>query len=120
MTYLCNLILNYIEKNDMIDFIQIEDIFKQNYFQYQGKHDIYIKKNNLIWENWNTEAINILQEVINHIRIRGISTSDCFLQVDKVIYDIYGRSINLPIGELKKSYLNIVHWTPVVVVNKNQ
>ena len=120
MSYLSNLILNYIEKNDMIDFVQIEDIFKQNCFQYQGRHDIYIKDNNLIWQNWNKEAISILRQVIEEIRIRGISTSECFLQVDKTVYDIYGRSLNLPIGELKKSYLNIVHWTPVVVINKNQ
>lgn len=119
MSYLCNLILDYIKDNEMIDFVQIEDIFRQNCFQYQGRHDIYIKQNNLIWENWNQEAINILKEVIEEIRIRGISTSECFLQVDKAVYDIYGRSINAPIGDLKKSYSNIVCWTPVVVTNKN-
>ncbi|EZX20751.1 hypothetical protein V070_01815 [Staphylococcus aureus C0673] len=106
------IICDYISKNDVTSFVEIERIFEENNFKYKGELSQTGSKTPhvVFWIGWNMTAIEIIQELMAEERI--------FMEAcEPIIYVIDGVTIDLPIP--KKANFTKPHWIPVAFSSKN-
>lgn len=100
----------YINQNNHVSFVDIERLFRENQFAYEGDRAIIINNDNnlLIWEGWNDIACNIINRVVALglvIISRTIPTT----------YIIDCGGLNLPIAkQWNNRRYKTPHWLPVV------
>ncbi|HAR5788761.1 pathogenicity island protein [Staphylococcus coagulans] len=99
-------ILNYIKNHKETSFVEIENIFEENGFDYKG-NGAYTSGDNdnvIFWVGWNERAFDI---VAGLKRDGLIEMNIC----PPMYYLIDGKSLNLPI--VKSKNIKTDHWLPV-------
>lgn len=99
-------ILEYIESHDGTTFVEIENVFEENNFNYKGDgaYTSGQHPNVVFWIGWNQEAFNIIAEL----------KRDGLIEMDicpPIIYLVDGKGLDLPI--VKSKYIKTDHWLPV-------
>lgn len=112
-TEMKNIILDYLRKNKGTSYVEIERIFKENNFDYQGERSIISSgcPNVIFWSGWNENAIGIVRELSSS---GEIEREPC----DPIMYLIDGGSLDLPIQRTDKE-LKTPHWLPILFKIKN-
>ncbi|WP_376698737.1 pathogenicity island protein [Staphylococcus hominis] len=100
-------ILSYISNNSGTSFVEIENIFEENNYKYNGNVAFCNSKNTniIFWTGWKQEAINIILELLND---KKIEMESCEL----LIYLVDGKRLKLPILN-KPSDAKELCWLPV-------
>lgn len=101
-----NKILEYIKTHEETSFVEIENIFEENGFDYEGE-GAYTSGNHenvVFWLGWNEEAFNIVADLK---RDGLIEMNIC----PPLYYLIDGKGLSLPI--VKSKNINTDHWLPV-------
>ena len=100
-------ILSYISNNSGTSFVEIENIFEENNYKYNGNVAFSNSKNTniIFWTGWKQEAINIILELLND---KKIEMESCEL----LIYLVDGKRLKLPILN-KPSDTKELCWLPV-------
>ncbi len=112
---LIDIIYNYIKKNGGVSFVEVERIFEENGFEYEGDMMITVSVPNVIvWGFWNKEAI----EIMNVLKSMGVELKTS----SPLIYYYDGKALNFPLCRSSKGYKNELHWLPAVmnVVDSNR
>jgi len=107
-----NKIIEYIKTHTETSFVEIEQIFEDNNFNYKGNRSIASSEHNnvIYWEGWNQEAINIISKVMDSGSIM-MHTTQVFT------YVIDGKGLSIPIAKCKRHYNN-PHWIPIAFTLK--
>lgn len=101
-----NKILEYIKTHEETSFVEIENIFEENGFDYEGD-GAYTSGNHenvVFWLGWNEEAFSIVADLK---RDGLIEMNIC----PPLYYLIDGKGLSLPI--VKSKNINTDHWLPV-------
>lgn len=96
----------YIANNDITSFVEIERIFNEHGFIFQGDLSIRSaeKPQAIFWDGWNDTATEVMRELMTEGKI--------YMDVcQPMIYVIDGEGLKLPIP--KKSNFTRPHWIPV-------
>lgn len=100
-------IVRYIENNPSTTFLEIEQLFKDNEFDYKG--DLVLNyqnfKNIILWSKWNQPAVKVLEELLNEGKIRMNLSNG-------LVYETAGGVLNLPIARSFKEK-DEQEWLPV-------
>ncbi|MBP1534220.1 MAG: hypothetical protein IK999_08865 [Ruminococcus sp.] len=106
---LAKIIFNYVKRKGGVSFVEFENIFRENGFDYKGhKMILYPDAPNIVvWLGWNQAAVDIIMEVI------GMGAG--FTLTSPVIYFCDGGALNLPIARTTRGYKKELHWLPVVM-----
>lgn len=98
-------ILEYIESHKGTTFTEIEWVFEENNFDYEGNlaYTSGENPNIVFWVDWNKEAFTIIDELK---RDGFIEMSPCPL----IVYLIDGKLPTLPVA--KSKYIKTNHWLP--------
>ncbi len=101
-------IVEKILKDDHVSFVEIEKIFKEEGFDFEGDQTLLpVKQENLIiWGGWNVEAVNIIHEILATEPI-------CMQNTGFLTYFIDGGFCELPIAKKLKNYKTL-RWIPMV------
>lgn len=103
-------LVDYLNQNNHVSFVEIERLFRENQFDYEGDRSIVINNNInlLIWDNWNDVACNIINRILALGLVRIIPTIATTYAVDC-------GWLNIPIAKqlISRKYKN-PHWLPVV------
>jgi len=101
-----NKVLDYIKNHEETSFVEIERIFEEYDFDYEG--DLVLSGTNneniIFWLGWNKEAIEVITELMAEEKIYMDACQPLYYLID-------GKSIDLPIP--KKSGTKKPHWVPV-------
>ena len=106
-------ILKYIKKNNGVNYAQIEHIFEECDFRYQGSLEEIVSEqypNIVLWAGWNEEALEILGELLR-------SGSVVRVPYELLIYMIDGKMLTYPIQKDSRSHSS-PHWLPCVFTAK--
>jgi hypothetical protein len=102
-----NKILDYIRNNDNTSYVEIERIFEEEGFSWQG--DLInvsdANSNILFWSGWSQEAFDILKELLDKDLIEREA-------VPPLVYLIDGKSLDMPIVKNGTNY-KTPHWLPL-------
>ncbi|EGQ2901355.1 pathogenicity island protein [Staphylococcus pseudintermedius] len=101
-----NKILEYIKTHAETSFVEIENIFEENGFDYKGNGAYTSGENDnvIFWVGWNERAFDI---------VAGLKR-DGYIEMNicpPMYYLIDGKSLNLPI--VKSKNIKTDHWLPV-------
>lgn len=100
-------LVEYINQNNHVSFIEIERLFNENNFDYKGDKAINININLLIWDNWNDAACNIINRILALGLVRISPTIATTYAVDC-------GGLNIPIArQLNRRKYKNPHWLPV-------
>lgn len=107
-------VLEYIKQNAGTSFVEIEQVFEDNHFNYKGNgaYSSGQHQNVIFWIGWNKKAFNILAELK---RDGLISMEIC----ESLVYMVDGKSLTLPVIT-KPSDANNDCWLPVTFNAKAQ
>ena len=107
MLDLKNKITKYISTNNGTSFVEIENIFEENNYEYNCNVAFCNRENTniIFWTGWKQEAINIMVELLND---KKIVMEPCEL----LIYLVDGKRLKLPILN-KPSDAKELCWLPV-------
>ncbi|PTL37647.1 pathogenicity island protein [Alkalicoccus saliphilus] len=102
-----NKILDYIQVNDNTSYVEIEKIFEEEGFSWQGEFEsTSVKNRNVIyWSGWNEEAYHILEELQEQNLIKKEV-------VPPFVYFIDGKTLRMPIVKSGAEY-KTPHWLPI-------
>ncbi len=102
-------ILNYILEKDQVTYIEVERIFNEHSFEFKGDRSITSGMNEFVvlWNGWNKEAINIVNELFDARLIKAEPTQP-------INYIIDGGDLNLPLVKGVHRYKED-HWLPVAL-----
>lgn len=101
------IILEYIKRHDGTSFVEIEELFDENHFNYRGNgaYSSGEQQNVIFWIGWNKQAFNIIAELK---RDGHIAMNIC----EPFVYLVDGKSLSLPILR-KPSDAKHECWLPV-------
>lgn len=97
-------LVRFIKREKRVSFVEIENYFDKIGFVYQG--DILICKeheNIIIWDGWNTQAIEIIYELLDSELITMKPT-------DELMYYVGGKILTLPVYRGERPFKQ---WLPV-------
>ena len=106
------LILDLLEKNDFINFADIENELEKNNINYEGNEVI----NPINYKNiyhWINMSIDFADSIIDLKNEKIITFTGCPVS----IYFLSGKILKIPVATKKEQY-KIPHWLPVVVSKK--
>ncbi|HDH4130934.1 TPA: pathogenicity island protein [Staphylococcus aureus] len=101
------IILEYIKRHEGTSFVEIEQLFEDNHFNYKGNgtYSSGEHHNVIFWSGWNKQAFNIIAE----LRTDGhIVMNICEL----IIYMVDGKYLSLPVLR-KPSDAKNECWLPI-------
>ncbi|MFD1126272.1 hypothetical protein ACFQ22_13065 [Lentilactobacillus raoultii] len=100
-------IMDYVSQHDETSFVEIEQIFDNCGFEWQGNQQIASSQCMCLWfwSGWNQEAVNQIAELIHKqmVEMRQVSPS---------IYFTDGVVLNIPVASKQRFYKH-PHWLPV-------
>lgn len=101
-------IIEKILRDDYVSFREIERIFKEEGFEFEGDQTLLpVKHENLIiWGGWNEEAVNIIHDILANEPI-------CMENTAFLTYFIDGGFYDMPVAKKLKSYKTL-RWIPMV------
>ncbi|WP_414051093.1 hypothetical protein [Macrococcus animalis] len=90
MTNTKEIIINFIKENPGTSFVEIERLFEDNGFEYQGNQNVINDKYEqlIYWSNWNEEAIDLIKEIMFDDNFK---INPCH----KLVYIVDGKVIEL-------------------------
>ncbi|HCV6748720.1 TPA: pathogenicity island protein [Staphylococcus aureus] len=100
------IILEYIKRHEGTSFVEIEQLFEDNHFNYKGNgaYSSGQHQNVIFWSGWNKPAFTIIAEL----------KRDGFIEMDvcpPIVYLVDGKGLSLPIARSKN--IKTDHWLPV-------
>ncbi|PHK48784.1 pathogenicity island protein [Staphylococcus edaphicus] len=100
-------VLEYIKQNVGTSFVELEQVFEDNHFNYKGNgaYSSGQHQNVIFWMGWNRNAFNILAE-LKHDGL--ISMEVC----EPLVYLVDGKSLTLPVMTKPSDAKNDC-WLPV-------
>lgn len=104
------LVLEYIRNHKGTSFVEIENLFERNNYDYKGDYAPSSNKfsNVVYWIGWKEEASDILAELEEENKIcRG------YAKHTYMIYLIDGKVPSLPVAKQMRDY-KALHWLPCV------
>lgn len=103
-----DIIYDYIKRKGGVSFVEVEQIFTENGFDYEGDMMIACPiPNVIVWGFWNSAAI----EIMYSLKSMGVE-----LQTSSpLVYYIDGKALNLPLCKSDKGYRKELHWLPAVM-----
>lgn len=105
---MAKIIYDFIKKHGGVSFVEVENLFRENRFDYKGKLMLGTPAPNIvIWLFWNEAAVDVMTKVI------GMGAA--FTCTSPLIYYYDGAAPNLPIAQTTRGYKKEVHWLPVVL-----
>jgi hypothetical protein len=107
--YIKKLILDLLEKNDFINFVDIEIMLEENNINYEGDEVISpINYKNIY--HWINMSVDYADSIIDLKNEKIIKFTGCHIN----IYFLSGKLLKFPIATKKEQY-KIPHWLPVVI-----
>ncbi|MGE7954642.1 pathogenicity island protein [Lysinibacillus xylanilyticus] len=103
-------LLSYIETHSGTSFVEIERLFKENHFHYEGNRSLQGDTNLILWLDWNNEAIALINELLEEGSI-------ICKTIHLFAYIADGDSIPLPIAKEMRAYQS-PRWLPVAFYYK--
>lgn len=104
-------IYDFIKRNGGVSFVEIEELFEKNGFDYKGGKMLALPENPkmVVWCHWTEEACGIIFELLN----RGMVMKPA----SPLIYYIDGKvfPLNIPIAKEINENSNELCWLPVVM-----
>ncbi len=109
-----NEVYSYIKQNEGTSYAELENLFTELGFSWEGNLEIYsdINPNVIFWTGWNKEAIELLNDLQREELIEKIPGQ-------LVMYLIDGKALNLPIVRTDRDY-KTPHWLPVLFTAKRK
>ncbi|MGE7945502.1 pathogenicity island protein [Lysinibacillus sp. NPDC093688] len=98
-------LLNYIETHSGTSFVEIERLFEENHFHYEGDQSLQGDTNLILWLDWNDEAVALINELLEEGSI-------ICKTIHLIAYIADGGSIPLPIAKETRAY-HSPRWLPV-------
>ena len=112
-------LIEIIKKEEWLPFIEIEEIFKKNKYDYKGENALFMpnadgsnNENIVIWNGWNESTTTMICEILeeNYGKI-------VFKMVTNPIeFCCMGGGLNLPIAKNPKRKYKTQHWLPGVLI----
>ena len=101
-------LLNELKGGRDLFFTEIENIFKEENFDYKGNKTLLHPKNTnlILWAEWNEQAINIIRKLLE---IPEIYLTQC---TDLEIV-LYGVELDFPIAKRENYNYTKTHWFPI-------
>ena len=113
------LLIDKIQKEEWLPFIEIEDFFKKKEYDYKGENALFLpnkdgssNENIVIWNGWNETTTKMICEILeeNYGKI-------AFKMVTNPIeFACMGGGLNLPIAQSIKRKYKTQHWLPGVLI----
>lgn len=102
-----NKVLEELKSNGDLLFTEVERIFNEEHFEYEGNKCLLHPNNEnlVIWINWNDNAINILDRLLKE-------TDTVISQCNTIEFLMYSIMIDLPIAKSDKYHYKHAHWFP--------
>lgn len=101
-------VLEYIQENPGTSYAEIERVFEEAGFDYEGEFEIYVDENVIFWTGWNEKAIKIMIE----LQQTGLVSKE---PADLAVYLIAGKCLQLPLV-VDIQQFSTPHWLPVAFV----
>lgn len=101
------IVFNYIKEHRGTSFVNLERLFEKVGYDYKGDFGFNFSKfpNIVFWTGWNTEAIEIIQELMGE---ELIAMDSCSI----IVYMIDGKLLGYPIAKQLRNYKSL-HWAPI-------
>lgn len=103
-------LLNYIETHSGTSFVEIERLFKEHHFHYEGDRSLQGNRNLILWLDWNNEAVALINELLEEGSI-------ICKTIHLLAYLVDGGTIPLPIAKEARAYES-PRWLPVAFYYK--
>lgn len=106
-------IIAKVLNEDHVSFIEVERIFEEHCFAYQGDKVIHHSKypHVLFWGGWNKQAIDILAIILEENKI-------CLQPSNYLNYLIDGDMPEIPVANIAKDY-KTDHWMPMLLKSES-
>jgi hypothetical protein len=103
-------VLQHIQKEGHVTFLEIERLFKMGGFPYKGSLPLCSAsdENILYWNGWNKGAIRIIRKILRNEAIVIAPT-------DTITYVIDGGGLDLPIARKADEQYKVPHWLPITL-----
>jgi len=104
------IILDYINKNDSASYAEVEWLFQQNGYDYQGNIVACSElcEHVVFWDGWKQEAFDLMKELLHEGKVHREPAHPLRYLVD-------GASMKIPIVKRGIQY-KTDHWAPAVFV----
>ncbi|WP_427108647.1 pathogenicity island protein [Lysinibacillus xylanilyticus] len=103
-------LLNYIETHSGTSFVEMERLFKENHFHYEGDQSLQGDTNLILWLDWNNEAIALINELLEEGSI-------ICKTIHLIAYIVDGGTIPLQVAKEARAYQS-PRWLPVAFYYK--
>lgn len=101
-------VLEYIKKRSGVTYVEIEKVFDRMGFDWRGNGTTNLTGfyNIIIWDGWNEEAFEIINDLLVEEEVTRVSTSI-------IVYLADSKALPYPIANKALQYKE-PHWLPVV------
>lgn len=98
-------LLKLIKTKKGVSYVEIENFFEENNYDYKGTESQYIKDTNIIlWGAWNPDANEMIEELLND-KLITITPTPMW------VYLVDGKILDIPLYKGRKSKSD--RWLPV-------
>ena len=105
------ILLDMLNDSDGVSFVDIEDAFALNAFDFKGTYlistTIAEEKNIVFWGGWNKDACEVFYNALQ-------KSNANYIRTNYMLYYIDGKIMNIPIAKRIRKYKQM-HWLPVVM-----
>lgn len=101
-------VLEYINKNDAVSYVELQWLFEQNGYDYRGDVMTCSDQNEhvVFWSGWNEDTFDMMGELIHEGLVHREPT-------DTLTYLIDGAMMDFPVVKRNADY-KTDHWLPAV------